>query len=162
MIQKLLICCLLITGSVAKAEVGSADSFSDRLSSLLKKTLGEKISRTSYDVTVALPSLEKVSAELSDFETLNSARLIEDKTTGVATFELSGTDNQQGAISRVIQTPYEAWVKVPVANHRIYPNSKLKNEDFDMDVCFVFFILFLLVIVLLVLILTLPYGVYYH
>ena len=97
------------------------------LSSRLQKILSEKI----QNAEIRIPSLEKLvkTPEVSAISTLSSVRLSEDRPNGIAVFELNSTD---GASTK-IQTPYQAWVKIPVAVHRIYPNTRLKKEDFRVD-----------------------------
>ena len=120
-------CFILLTSSQAFADI----AFSDRLSSLIKKTLEEKIPGAE----IILPSLERITQdpELADFETLADVRLLEDRVNGVAVFEIIGKDPESKVITRTVQSPYEAWLKVPVALHRIYPNSKLKDTDFKIS-----------------------------
>ncbi len=121
--------CLLV--ALLWSQSAHADhAFSDRLSSLIKKTLEEKIPNSE----ITLPSLDQIakSTELSDFETLADVRLLEDRPNGVALFEVVGKDPEERPLTQKIQTPYEAWVKVPIALHRIYPNTQLKTEDFKI------------------------------
>ena len=108
-----------------------ASELSDRLSTLVKKSLEEKIPTAE----IKIPSLEKMvqSVAFSVFDQLSSVRLIEEKENGLALFEVKGFDQAKNEITKTIQTPFEAWVKVPVATHRIYPNTKLKNEDFKIE-----------------------------
>ena len=97
------------------------------LSSRLNKILSEKIPNAE----IRIPNLEKLikSPEIAAIGTLSSVRLLEDRASGVALFELNSSDGT----STKIQTPYQAWVKTPVAIHRIYPNTKLKKEDFRVE-----------------------------
>jgi len=97
------------------------------LSSRLSKILSEKIPNAE----IRIPNLENLvkSPEIAAITTLSSVRLIEDRATGVALFELNSTDG----VSTKIQTPYQALVKAPIAIRRIYPNTKLKKEDFRID-----------------------------
>jgi flagella basal body P-ring formation protein FlgA len=108
-----------------------SSSIAEHLSTLIKKSLAEKITGAE----VKIPSFEKLvkSATFANFEEIASVRLVEDKPNAIAVFEVSGTNEQNKEISQTIQTPYEAWVKVPVAIHRVYPNAKLKAEDFKIE-----------------------------
>ena len=108
-------------------EQSHAQLLSDRLSSLMSKTLEEKIAHAE----VKIPSLEQAieNSEIEKYEEVKSVRLMEDRPNGIAVFEVIGREDEK-EVSQVLQTPYEAWVKVPVATHRIYPSTKLKNEDF--------------------------------
>jgi len=48
----------------------------------------------------------------------------------VALLEVSGVGEEGAERSDLIQTPFTAWKKALVPTHRIYPNSKIKNDDF--------------------------------
>jgi len=97
------------------------------LSNRIHQTLSEKMPYAE----IRIPNLEKLSksAEIENLSSLSTVRLIEERGNGVAIFDLIGAD---GASVR-IQTPYQALVTVPVANHKILPNSKLKKEDFRIE-----------------------------
>ncbi len=97
------------------------------LSSRIHKILSEKIPYAE----IRIPNLEKLikSPQFSAISDLSSVRMIEDRASGVALFELVSTDGS----SVRIQTPYQAFVKAPVATHRIYPNTQLKKEDFRIE-----------------------------
>ncbi len=123
---------LLIFSSLANAESGSAGTdLTTRLSSLVQSTLSEKIAGAE----IRIPSLKKLAAQkaITEFTEIKSLRLVEDRPSGTAVFEVIGLDQDQKEKSEMIQTPYEAWKRVPVANKRIYPNSRLKNEDFKIS-----------------------------
>jgi hypothetical protein len=123
---------LLIFTSLANAEpVSAGTDLTTRLSSLVQSTLSEKIAGTE----IRIPSLKKLAAQkaITEFTEIKSLRLVEDRPSGTAVFEVIGLDQDQKEKSEMIQTPYEAWKKVPVANKRIYPNSRLKNEDFKIS-----------------------------
>lgn len=127
--QKLLLStALFLLCMPAMAELDASPSLS--LSSLVKKALEKKYNQAE----IQIPSLDKIekSPAIAEFDELKSARLIEDKSTGVAVLEIVGVIGEKES-SQVIQTPYEAWVNVPVATHRIYPNVKLKNDDFRIQ-----------------------------
>ncbi len=111
-----------------------AGELSDRLSSLVKNTLEEKYSSKSNPAEIKIPSLEKLiqSSAFKNITVIKTIRLVEDKPSGVAIFEVFGLNSNQEEISKTIQTPFEAWVRVAVATHRIYPNTKLKQEDFTV------------------------------
>ncbi len=131
MIRGFLIITTLFISS-AFAETQSEEiSLSSRLSSLLRTTLTEKIAGAE----IKLPSLQKLihQAPMSNFVEFKTARLKEDRPNGVALFEVIGTNADNQEITETIQTPYEAWKKVPIALHRVYPNAKLKNEDFKVQ-----------------------------
>ncbi len=97
------------------------------LSSRIHKILSEKIPYAE----IRVPNLEKLvkSPQISSISELSSVRLIEDRPSGVALFELVSTDGSNVRI----QTPYQAMVKTPVAVRRIYPNTKLKKDDFRIE-----------------------------
>jgi len=97
------------------------------LSSQLNKILSEKIPNAE----IKIPSLESLvkTPEILAISSLSNVRLLEDRPTGIALFELISTDG----VSTKIQTPYQAWIKVPVAARRIYPNTKLKKDDFRIE-----------------------------
>jgi flagella basal body P-ring formation protein FlgA len=104
---------------------------SEHLSSLIRMSLTEKIAGTE----VRIPSLEKLMAvaPMANYSEIKSVRLVVDRANGVAQFEVIGSTSEGKELVEVIQTPYEAWKKVPVATHRIFPNSKLKTEDFKIE-----------------------------
>ena len=97
------------------------------LSSRINKILSEK----NPNAEIKIPNLEKLvkSPEIAAISSLSDIRLVEDRSNGTAVFELTSSDGS----STKIQTPYQAWVRVPVATHRIYPNTKLKKEDFKIS-----------------------------
>jgi flagella basal body P-ring formation protein FlgA len=129
---RFLILTTFIATSVFAAETDSQTlSATERLSSLIRVNLMQKI----QGAEVRIPSLDKLmnTPPMSNFAEVRTIRLVTDKSTGVAQFEVIGTNSDGKEIVETIQTPYEAWKKVPVATHRIYPNSKLKNEDFKVQ-----------------------------
>jgi len=81
---------------------------------------------------IRIPSLTKLcgQAPLSDYHSVTKARLVEDRPNGVALFEITGLGMDGIEKSDLIQTPYSAWRRVIMPTHRIYPNTKLKNDDF--------------------------------
>jgi flagella basal body P-ring formation protein FlgA len=97
------------------------------LSSRIQKILSEKIPYAE----IRLPNLDKLvkTAEVSAITELRAVRLIEDRASGVALIELTSTDGSNVRI----QTPYQAMVNMPIAVRRIYPNTRLKKEDFRME-----------------------------
>lgn len=97
------------------------------LSSHIQKILSEKIPYAE----IRIPNLSKLikSPEVSAISELTGVRLLEDRANGVALLELTAADGS----TVKIQTPYQALVKTPVAIHRIYPNTRLKREDFRID-----------------------------
>jgi flagella basal body P-ring formation protein FlgA len=117
-----------ISTTAAFAQTDASPSLS--LSSLVKKALENKITKAE----IQIPSLEKIekSAAIADFDSIKTVRLIEEKSNGIATLEVVGLIGDKES-SQVIQTPFEAWINVPVATHRIYPNTKLKEEDFKVQ-----------------------------
>jgi flagella basal body P-ring formation protein FlgA len=48
-------------------------------------------------------------------------------------FEVSGTLEDGSERADLIQTPYSAWKKAWVAAKRLYPNTRLKDEDFKIS-----------------------------
>lgn len=129
MLQRFCLVFLIFFTTQAHAE--QKNNLSDRLSTLIQKTLSEKIA----DVEIRIPSLEKLAmtAAISSFQEIKSARVVEDRPNGTAVIELVGINSEGHEKSENIQTPYEAWKKVPVAIRRIYPNQKLKAEDFRVQ-----------------------------
>ena len=111
------------------AELSS--SLSDELSSKISQQLSDKIPNSR----IKIPSLSHLTSlsPLSEIVVLNATRFIEDKPSGIAVIEVMGTTEGGREVRQIIQTPYEAWVDVPTANKRIFPNSKLKSEDFKVD-----------------------------
>ena len=130
MIREFLILSTFLTTTVLAGPSKEDVRLSNHLSSLIHTSLTEKIA----GATIRIPSLVKLLAQkpMSDFMEITGARLVSDKPNGIAVFDLIGTDENQREITQTIQTPYEAWKKVPVASHRIYPNAVLKNEDFKV------------------------------
>ena len=130
MIRILILSTLIATSSFAEAP-SEGLSPASRLSSLIRVSLMEKIAGSE----VRIPSLDKLMAtpSMTNFAEIRTIRLVTDRSTGVAQFEVIGANAEGKEIVETIQTPYEAWKKVPVAIHRIYPNSKLKNEDFKLQ-----------------------------
>ena len=108
---------IVVPNSFAETDLGN------RLSAMIKKTLEEKITRAEVEV----PALDSVieNSAIKNFENITQVRLLDDKANGVAILEVSGENSE----TQVIQTPYTAWIKAPVATRRIYPNSKIKAED---------------------------------
>ena len=97
------------------------------LSSRIHKILSEKLPYAE----IKLPNLEKLvkSPEISSMNELANVRIIEDRANGVVLLELTSAEGT----SIRIQTPYQAMVKTPVAIRRIYPNTRLKKEDFRIE-----------------------------
>ena len=130
MIREIVLTLLMATSAFAET-ANESTGIPHRLSSLIRTSLTEKIAGSE----IKIPSLQKLFSHppMSDFTEIKTVRLIEDKTNGIAVFEVEGTTADQSELKEVIQTPYEAWKKVPVAIRRIYPNSRLKNTDFKID-----------------------------
>jgi flagella basal body P-ring formation protein FlgA len=123
---------ILLIAAAAHAESPAAsESLSSRLSDLIRASLTEKIA----DAEIRLPSLEKIANQkpLNEYRDLKRARLIEDRPNGVALFEVSGTLEDGSERADLIQTPYSAWKKAWVAAKRLYPNTRLKDEDFKIS-----------------------------
>ena len=120
-----------ITASAFADSTSTSLSPTERLSSLIRVSLMEKIAGSE----VRIPSLDRLmsSQPMANFAEVRTIRLVTDKANGVAQFEVIGTSSEGKELVETIQTPYEAWKKVPIANHRIFPNSKLKNEDFKIE-----------------------------
>ena len=106
----------------------AAHASPDRLSALVREALTEKIA----DAEIRIPSLEKITHQtpLSTYKTFTKVRLVEDRANGVALLEVSGMGEEGTEHTDLIQTPFTAWKKALVPIRRIYPNSKIKNEDF--------------------------------
>lgn len=122
---------LMLNPVKSVAEESAQPSLADELSQKISQLLGEKIAHAR----IQLPSLEKLAglSPLNEISVLQSARLIEDKPSGIAVLEVVGTSEGGREIRQIIQTPYEAWIQVPTAAKRIYPNTKLKSEDFRIQ-----------------------------
>jgi len=103
-----------------------------KLSSNLSEKFTEVLAERIPDAEIRIPSLEKLcsQAPLSNYSNVSKVRLVEDRAQGVALFEISGNGEDGTGRSDIIQTPYSAWKKVLTPVRRIYPNSKLKSEDF--------------------------------
>lgn len=119
----------LFSALPARAESGIA--LSDHLSDLMKSTLTEKIA----DAEIRIPSLAKIFAQkpLSEYAEVRHVRLVEDRPNGVALFEVTGRTTAGQDQADLVQTPYSAWKRVVVAKRRIYPNTKLRAEDFTIS-----------------------------
>ncbi|MBS1959346.1 MAG: flagellar basal body P-ring formation protein FlgA [Bdellovibrionales bacterium] len=127
-------CVVLSMGIVLSSASYAADqkpSLAEEISSKIVQQLSDRIP----NARVKLPSLTGVAKQspLSEIEKLTDVRFIEDKASGVAVAEVIGTTEGGREVRQVIQTPYEAWVEVPTAIQRIYPNTKLKTEDFKIS-----------------------------
>jgi flagella basal body P-ring formation protein FlgA len=81
---------------------------------------------------IRIPSLEKLcsQAPLNGYASISTVRLVEDRAQGVVLFEINGSGEDGTPRSDLVQTPYSAWKRVLAPVRRIYPNTKLKNEDF--------------------------------
>ena len=130
MIQILFLFIFHSTPSFAEAN-GTKANIADQLTSLIRKNLEDKINNAE----IRLPSLNKLMSlpPMSNFTEIKLVKFIEEKTNGLVRFEVNGKNNTGNEIRETVQTPYEAWRKVPVAIHRIYPNVRLKNEDFKIQ-----------------------------
>lgn len=109
----------------------SAPPLHERMSTLMKSALTEKIA----DAEIRIPSLEKICSRppLSDYVEIKRVRLVEDKATGVALFEVNGKTSTGLDQADLVQTPYSAWKRAIIAKRRVYPNTKLKSEDFAIS-----------------------------
>lgn len=109
----------------------AGNAFGIENESLLKEKIlsliGEKIPKAEIRIS-NLDSLLK-TAELKNLEDISSVRFAEDRENGVGVFEIVSTQGDQVKV----QIPYEAWIQVPVAARKIYPNNRLKQEDFRME-----------------------------
>ena len=119
---------MLMALSTHAAPVQNALSL--RLSDLIHASLTEKIA----DAEIRTPSLDKICSQkpLSEFQSLDRIRLIEDRPNGTALFEVFGKLKDGGERTELVQTPYTAWKKVVVANRRLYPNTKVQEQDFKV------------------------------
>lgn len=124
-----MICKLLVASIFVAFTSTSSYGLDDAnlLSSRIHKILSDKIPYAE----IRIPNLEKLvkSSEISAISELSSVRLLEDRDNGVALLELNSTDGN----TVKIQTPYQALVNAPIAVRRIYPNTKLKREDFKVE-----------------------------
>lgn len=104
-----------------------------------QEALVEKLSTSEIRPEIRFPSIQKLenNPSFSEVIKIKSVKLREDKANGVASFEVMclvlGQNGGEQTLFKVIHLPFEAWVKVPVANKRIYPNSRLKAEDFTIQ-----------------------------
>ena len=121
---------LIFTSSAFAESAHDTTNLSDRLSTLIRISLTEKIAGAD----IRIPSLQKLFLKkpMVDFTEIRTIHLLEDRANGNAVFEVLGSNTDSQDFREVIQTPYEAWKKTAVAVRRIYPNSRLKNEDFKM------------------------------
>ena len=123
MIQKLILTSSIILLSQASLALDNSSIFSDQIKNALK----EKIPYAE----IRVPNLEKLAktVEIEAIHELIAVRVVEERSNGVALIELISRDGNNVRI----QTPYQALVKVPVAIQRIFPNTKLKKEDFRLE-----------------------------
>lgn len=130
-----LTCVAVLVGLVLNPLMAAAEDPAATLAEELSQKISQHLSDKIPQARIQLPSLQKVAAlsPLDEIATLNATRLMEDKPNGVAVVEVIGTSEGGREIRQIIQTPYEAWMRVPVANKRIYPNTKLKAEDFRVQ-----------------------------
>ena len=116
-----------------------AESFAAPVESGLAEQLNQKFKAALEEripgAEIRLPSLEKICSEapLVNYTGISKVRLVEDRAHGIALFEVSGLSSGGGDRTDLVQTPYSAWKRVLTAAHRIYPNTKLKNEDFKIQ-----------------------------
>jgi len=117
---------LVFTANFAFAEP-TQNPLSLRLSDLIHASLTEKIA----DAEIRTPSLDKIcsQAPLNEYQSMDRVRLIEDRANGTALFEVSGKSKEGAEKVELVQTPYSAWKKVVVANRRLYPNTKIQEQD---------------------------------
>ncbi len=111
----------------------------DDLSTFASEALVEKLGSTEQEPEIRFPSIKKLASNPSFAEVIKikNVRLREERANGIASFDVaclvlssSGTEKQ---ITKLIHLPFEAWVMVPVASRRIFPNSRLKAEDFKIQ-----------------------------
>ena len=123
MIRNLVLAILISFTSISSYGLDDANLLSSRI----QKILSEKFPYAE----IRIPNLEKLikSPEIASINELSGVRLVEDRASGIALFELTSSD---GSIIK-IQTPYQALVQTPVAIHRIFPNTHLKKEDFKIE-----------------------------
>ncbi len=112
--------------------VPHARSAEVQLSLVLQERFREALSERIHDAEIRIPSLEKLcsTAPLRDYSSVSRVRLVEDRADGTALFELTGSGSDGSLRSDLVQTPYSAWKRVLSPIRRVYPNTKLKNEDF--------------------------------
>ncbi len=117
--------------SALPAQAESAAPLSENLSEMMKAALTEKIA----DAEIRVPSLAGICAQppLSEYVEVKRVRLVEDRPNGTALFEVNGRTASGQDQADLVQTPYSAWRKAVVAKHRIYPNTKLRAEDFTIS-----------------------------
>ena len=98
------------------------------LSHQIQIALNEKFPQAE----IRLPNLEQLASsdEIASLGEIEQTRIIEERGNGVVVIDLF---SKTGKTVR-IQTPYQALVKVPVALKRIFPNSKVKKEDYRIAV----------------------------
>jgi flagella basal body P-ring formation protein FlgA len=130
-LNRILILMLFVSTPSFAGNARAPQTLASRVSTLIRQCLTEKIA----GVEIRIPSFEKLmlAPPMSRFNEISSVRLVVDRPNGSAQFEVVGTDINDRDAVETIQTPYEAWKKVPIATHRIYPNTKLRNEDFRVQ-----------------------------
>jgi flagella basal body P-ring formation protein FlgA len=128
---RILMFSIFMVSSAFATEARESQALSFRLSNLIRSSLSEKIAGAE----IRTPSFARMMsiAPMSNFSEISHVRMVNDRLNGAAQFEVTGVDVNGQDCSQVIQSPYEAWRKVPVAIHRIFPNTKLKNEDFRIQ-----------------------------
>lgn len=129
------ITCVVLSVGISLSSVAHAADLSPTLAEQISTRISTQLSDRIPNATIGIPNLSTLAAQspLSEIETLSDVRFIEDKANGVVIAEVIGTTEGGREIRQVIQTPYEAWVETPVAIQRIYPNSRLKAEDFKIS-----------------------------
>lgn len=105
--------------------VGVPETFSVQA----KNILIEKYRAPASDLKIELKQTHEIAERLPASAQITQVRLVEDRPSGVAVFEVSFDDRDSVFVSQ----PFEAWVSVPVATRRISPNSKLSREDYRID-----------------------------
>ncbi len=122
MIEKLIFSSIILSSISAHALESSSI-----LSNKIQKSLMDRVPYAE----IRLPNLDKLSKseEISALKDVATVRVVEERGNGVAILDLTSSDAQTVRI----QTPYQAMVTVPVANHKILPNQKIKKEDFRTE-----------------------------
>ncbi len=131
MLTRFILIILIAFFALDQSVRANESSLSSDLSEKFRLVLGERIPSAE----IRIPSLEKLFSQLplSGYVSVTKVRLVEDRAQGVAIFELTGQGVDGAQLSDLVQTPYAAWKRVLAPVRRIYPNSKLKNDDFKIQ-----------------------------
>ncbi len=128
----------LFTSGYAETRTHTNSEAITRLTELAKDAIHKKLiqnTQSNEAILIQFPSIQKLAANtaFSEIQEIVSVQLIEDRISGVAVFDVAAITDQQAPVQKRIQLPYEAWIATPVAKRRIYPNTKISNQDFSIQ-----------------------------